>query len=424
MEWENVRIHTSRFRHYQENLLQDVLTRYGGAAVVLETSRTGVRDGPWPLTPLVARDLLNLTVKAFYKKPAEDLSRDQLDARDNFIDLYRDQTKEFADELNHPKQSAPRWNLPKFHELLDRFFFFASCEDHEYGVQRATSREKDPKVVHTESWDEDKIQVIVGNAERHFNLNEALSSLLHEMVHKYLESFTCMCKECSKNAGNTIGMAGDRHGPVFQALHRLILSAIRGWHKDLKSVDSIDCPGDAISRYAAHEARVAVSLLEDKDRKALFLREPKGQSRLLIGIIDKDLSEDRTVVVSENLMITQMKHETALKKREQTKRKAKSLEQDESGNDDEEEEEEEEEAEKPAAKKSKSNFKLDTADKADKNSTSSIKSTKPTDSAASKFDTATPANSEDESHSANDNKTDNSDKSATNVTNPDEEAAK
>ncbi|KAF6818182.1 hypothetical protein CSOJ01_02063 [Colletotrichum sojae] len=66
-----------------------------------------------------------------------------------------------------------------------------------------------------------------------------LETLVHEMVHAYINMFVCRGPQCDKNVLNTIGLTG--HGPVFLKLHALLIKQMRTWHPLLKDLNIRNC---------------------------------------------------------------------------------------------------------------------------------------------------------------------------------------
>ncbi|KAK6064676.1 hypothetical protein SCUP515_11647 [Seiridium cupressi] len=205
-----------------------------------------LRHGDWK-----ARDVLNFTVKAFWRRKDIDLSAGQRAARDDFIDTYHKQVQKFdsrkADE--DPVEPTDDASLTKYKEQLDKYFFFSTMPDYHLAVQAYTITD-DNEPCPRESWKDDLLIVPVGNTSTVFDLHEVLAILVHEMTHLYLKRTTCTCDDCARNQVNGTGIPGDCHGPIFQCLHRLIITEMRKWHDHFANFDSKDCPDNSVSQYS------------------------------------------------------------------------------------------------------------------------------------------------------------------------------
>jgi hypothetical protein len=257
------------------------------------------------------RDILNLTALSFYTREEDDLNPDQIAAKANFIRTYQKVQKTFADhDYDNPDGPVPQWELTSFKEYFDAFFFFGCFAPMRQHVKVA--RLKSSGLHPAEKFGEGRLVVPVRNSERIFNLNEVLALLLHEMVHAYFEHYSCKCDKCTAANANTIGMDGDRHGPFFRILHRLILSEIRRWHADLKALDAEDCPGSVISTYSTDRADEAWKKLTSEEQRGYGKRKPAVLTSVSIGV-DED---SNTVYVLPHFMGNQFKYESNRKARE------------------------------------------------------------------------------------------------------------
>lgn len=212
-----------------------------------------LRKGCWR-----ARDVLNFTVQAFYKRYEEDrLSDWQNDARAHFIDDYKKQWMDFDGRPLRDEPAVPTYSeiLDGFRILLDKYYFFGTLCDYRLDVHVYNTFNGDD-CVPGESWRDRKLYIPISNRKTVFDLHECIAILLHEMTHLYLQLTVCKCSDCSEGMLSNVGAPDDQHGPIFQMLHRLILSDLRSWHDQLAKFDDDDCPDKSISEYSleSHEA--------------------------------------------------------------------------------------------------------------------------------------------------------------------------
>lgn len=214
-----------------------------------------LRRGCWR-----AREILNLTAGAFYKRDDDRLSQSQKDARDAFVADYLAQWKDFNRRSLDDEHEQPTVDeaLDKFREYLDKYYFFGTMPDYRLAVHvyQAKDRSND-ECLPLESWKDNKLTIPISNRREVFDLDEVLAVLLHEMVHIYLQRTVCKCDECTEGALLSVGAPDDQHGPIFQMLHRLIVSDLRRWHGHLELFDAKDCEGKAVSHYTMECHEVA-----------------------------------------------------------------------------------------------------------------------------------------------------------------------
>ncbi|KAL3305216.1 hypothetical protein RB213_004002 [Colletotrichum asianum] len=62
------------------------------------------------------------------------------------------------------------------------------------------------------------------------SLQFAIRTLLHELLHAYIDVFICTCACCKKDIPNTRGFTG--HGKTFLRMNTLMMEELRSWHPD------------------------------------------------------------------------------------------------------------------------------------------------------------------------------------------------
>ncbi|ETS87802.1 hypothetical protein PFICI_01630 [Pestalotiopsis fici W106-1] len=212
-----------------------------------------LRKGCWR-----ARDVLNFTVQAFYKRNEDDrLSDTQEAARTQFIKDYRTQWVQFDGRELRDDPVEPTYNdiLDLYRQHLDKYYFFSTLSDYRLAVHACNTNSGDD-CLPIESWQERRLIIPTSNRKTVFDLHEVLAVLLHEMTHLYLQLTVCKCSDCNEGMLLGVGAADDQHGPIFQMLHRLILSDLRSWHDQLAKFDDDDCPEKSVSQYSleCHDA--------------------------------------------------------------------------------------------------------------------------------------------------------------------------
>ncbi|KAJ0167347.1 hypothetical protein CTA2_3094 [Colletotrichum tanaceti] len=72
-----------------------------------------------------------------------------------------------------------------------------------------------------------------------------VGTLVHEMVHSYLDLFVCVGPQCKRYLVNTTGLTG--HSRTFVKLYNFVLEEIWKWHPALETLDKDECvPGTSI----------------------------------------------------------------------------------------------------------------------------------------------------------------------------------
>ncbi|KAK2011373.1 hypothetical protein LZ32DRAFT_586769 [Colletotrichum eremochloae] len=83
---------------------------------------------------------------------------------------------------------------------------------------------------------------------RRLSFTTNVSTLIHEIVHVYLELFVCQGGQCRRNILNTLGVSG--HASTFIKLYALVLGEVWKWHPELGTLDKRDCmPGSSVVCY-------------------------------------------------------------------------------------------------------------------------------------------------------------------------------
>lgn len=220
------------------------------------------------------RDLLNNTV-AYFQLAEELLTKPQIAARDEFISLF--ENPETQRDLTTDDEDL----LARVAELVDDFFFFGSLtherpDDEIYGAKKyirtcIESIELCGKDVngYTETDDAGypfyKCVVIDehrsnddGDPNVPNTLPEAVSTMVHEMAHAYLEVFGCGMGKCYTNILNNVGASG--HGPIFQSLFASMILTIRDWSDELADfcINEVDPVGVDQHILECEDARIGL----------------------------------------------------------------------------------------------------------------------------------------------------------------------
>ncbi|KAI0898606.1 hypothetical protein F4806DRAFT_458959 [Annulohypoxylon nitens] len=203
------------------------------------------------------RDLLNYTVAAFHSRSDAELSKFQLQARKDFISLFKEQLIAYdGKRITAIMSESSKKDIKEFFQHLDDFFFFGrlwdNCEINSglniigpWGYGDASQCTKDGRSYV-------QIRIELGVHDGIYDLDTIVGTVIHEMVHAYIMLFVCDCNECDKDSLNTKGPPNDVHGPIFQMFYRLILTELRRWgacnnEDKLRTLDEPDCPGQSMS---------------------------------------------------------------------------------------------------------------------------------------------------------------------------------
>ncbi|KAI1402364.1 hypothetical protein F4819DRAFT_507610 [Hypoxylon fuscum] len=274
-----------------------------------------------------ARDLLNFTVMAFFKRNERDLSPRQNDAKDAFQVRYGG--RRLSAFGIKPREglslTAQKKDVQFFAEQLDKFFFFEALGPHIDIKSGSNVVGRDPLGIDERLEGETfscrmrnrefvRININIGpdSEGKIYKLDEIIGQLMHEMIHAYFLVFACNCEVCGKNAVNTVGIENDGHGPVFLMLHCLILNEIRRWHyhdNGLRDILKEDCPGITTSKSIRARAQKALAAMSSQER--MELNKPRGQnSRSLIIRLN---AESTKVIVKKSLRKKQLLREDILR---------------------------------------------------------------------------------------------------------------
>ncbi|XDG07051.1 hypothetical protein ABKA04_006666 [Annulohypoxylon sp. FPYF3050] len=269
-----------------------------------------------------ARDLLNYTVAAFHSRSDAELSKTQLQARKDFISLFKEQLTAYEGKKTTAIISeSSKKDIKEFFQHLDEFFFFGllwdNCEINSgLNVIEEDGYQPYGDAYHCKEDGRSYVQIRLELSVKDgiYNLDTILGTLTHEMVHAYILLFVCDCNKCDKDRLNTIGHPDDEHGPIFQMLYRLILSELRRWgacsgEDKLRTLDDKDCPEQKMSRRVRKNYK---STIDDLDRaeEGYYNSFRKQQNPLYLIRYSEDGKE---VVVEPRLKANQIKMENELR---------------------------------------------------------------------------------------------------------------
>ncbi|KAI1765293.1 hypothetical protein GGR53DRAFT_465483 [Hypoxylon sp. FL1150] len=281
-----------------------------------------------------ARELLNATVAAFYRRDRKDLSSRQTSARRAFLARFAERKGFYGSKPLNNNMITLAWDdVMYLAKQLDRYFFFHLVTDN---IQIRTGFDvvgKDPLKLQkriegsthpcsegNRSWTQINLNIGSKRSGKMYPLEDIVGQLMHEMTHAYLQIYVCNCWKCERDSLNTVGVEEDGHGPVFLMLHRLVLTEMREWHDELQYLLDGDCPGSFISQSAWYRAMTAMRTLSDEERRALNPVRANNFSHLLIRF---DTNSTK-VFVNPRLITRQLQREADLG----TKRKIKKVNED------------------------------------------------------------------------------------------------
>ncbi|KAI1653065.1 hypothetical protein F4813DRAFT_284887 [Daldinia decipiens] len=272
------------------------------------------------------REILNATIRAFYNRQDFELSPRQTAARENFCAKYVLQSPSYGRQLG-PREAYEYVDsdVKFWAQQLDDFFFFGllgryimiqtgfdvvgedplQLEERIDGETTMVANEEGGRYV--------RILLNTGRGNAIYDINDIIGQLMHEMVHAYLQIFSCDCLKCERALLNTTGIPGDEHGPIFLMLHRLILSEIRRWgntgDNDLAELLWEDCPELCISLNSNWRARMVIDSLTREERKQFSrVRKYESSARHLVRI-----THTGAVAVQPNIKHRQIQLENQLK---------------------------------------------------------------------------------------------------------------
>ncbi|KAI1486950.1 hypothetical protein F5X96DRAFT_187469 [Biscogniauxia mediterranea] len=249
-----------------------------------------------------SRDLLNLSVKSFYGREDKDLNASQQDSKRHFVNLYNDRRKggvygqkvSMRDKERYEKRCAR--DAKMFMDYIDGFFFFGCLRNRlelvvgfDVTSGKISSKERPQSEIHSCRVDERRfarINLDIGRRNEIFGLDAIIGNLMYEMIHAWFWSFACTEGRCRADVRNTMGFDG--HGPIYQMLHRLILSEMRRWDPALEPLLESDCPGETISRRVRKLDQEATDRVPEETRQNQFNRpRPSTFGRSFICITNR-----------------------------------------------------------------------------------------------------------------------------------------
>ncbi|KAI1637929.1 hypothetical protein F4809DRAFT_283655 [Biscogniauxia mediterranea] len=233
-----------------------------------------------------SRDLLNLSVKSFYGREDKDFNARQQDCKRRFVNLYNDRREGGAYGQKVSMRDKGRYerrcvrDAKLFMDYIDGFFFFGCLWNRlelvagfDVTSDKISSKERPQSEIHSCRVDERRfarINLDIGRRNEIFGLNAIIGNLMYEMIHAWFWSFACTGGRCRADVRNTMGFDG--HGPIYQMLHRLILSEMRRWDPALEPLLESDCPGETISRRVRKLDQEATDRVPEETRKNQFNR--------------------------------------------------------------------------------------------------------------------------------------------------------
>ncbi|KAI1499195.1 hypothetical protein F5X99DRAFT_391044 [Biscogniauxia marginata] len=240
------------------------------------------------------RDLLNFAVKGFHGRRADDLNARQQDCRKFFVNRFNDRRDAYGQKISDADREKYErrcsTDVKLFKDYLDGFFFFGRLKkivevtagfdvtDKVKGKktrlpsQFIRCQEDDRKFV--------RIKLNIGEKNQLYDLYTIIGNLMYEMTRAWFFSFSCVMdtyedetpNKCQNDIPNTMGF--DWHGPLYQMLHRLVLSEIRRWDGELEALLEDDCPGGLISKSIRQRDQQATEKLDDGERKRYNRKRP------------------------------------------------------------------------------------------------------------------------------------------------------
>ncbi|KAK1636192.1 hypothetical protein BDP81DRAFT_320456 [Colletotrichum phormii] len=282
-----------------------------------------------------ATPLLNLTWQNFY--PCE-LRPQQVAARLEFVQIFLeamaasnawgDLTPEELEEFEQTRCSDTKLDSLacklecSLHEMLlclDDFFFFGALKRHPHKPAHSNDETSKYSHVHlmtgfgilkgevadcfaesrprynSDRWFAEiclypKIgdPKIPGSEVERISFAENVASLIHEMVHAYIQMFVCQRPQCERNLLDTAGLSG--HGPIFMKLHTLIVETVRAWHTSLEYVDQNRCyPGTGFDLWSHITEHEAIEAYGKAGKLGRFLPLNADSPHTLIRIVKEEL---------------------------------------------------------------------------------------------------------------------------------------
>ncbi|KAI0473983.1 hypothetical protein GGR56DRAFT_649892 [Xylariaceae sp. FL0804] len=78
-------------------------------------------------------------------------------------------------------------------------------------------------------------------------LTELVLTLVHEMIHAYLQAYACVGSECGCASNALEAVGASHHGPVFQGLQHAVGASLAGWPESGGLLGLLD--GDSVRRF-------------------------------------------------------------------------------------------------------------------------------------------------------------------------------
>ncbi|KAI0890685.1 uncharacterized protein GGS22DRAFT_194603 [Annulohypoxylon maeteangense] len=243
------------------------------------------------------RDLLNYAVLSFHNRPDGKLSFQQLEARKDFVNRFKERKMKYGKDLRTgASQQSFQQDMTDLFSYLDKFFFIGLLRDNvslDSGIDLIRDgggclRGLSGKTRWcTKQHDKTLTRLSIGTNSKLYELPRIVYSLIHEMVHAYQYTFGCDCVRCERDVPNTGGLSHDGHGPIFVMLHRLVLTEIRRWgafsgEKELMMLGESDCPGRSMSWSARESARAAFENLDKRQKKLYHSLRSQINTKYLI----------------------------------------------------------------------------------------------------------------------------------------------
>ncbi|KAK1482299.1 hypothetical protein CABS01_13997 [Colletotrichum abscissum] len=126
------------------------------------------------------------------------------------------------------------------------------------------------------------------NRVNRISFEKNVASLIHEMVHAYLQMFVCRSPQCNRNLLNTTGLTG--HGPTFMKMFGLIMETVRTWHPSLEYVGQDRCDeGTCFDRVNHDHEQRAIEAYKKTGKHKGYLPLRSDSPKTLIRIVKEDL---------------------------------------------------------------------------------------------------------------------------------------
>ncbi|KAI1076168.1 hypothetical protein F5B20DRAFT_556986 [Whalleya microplaca] len=177
------------------------------------------------------QELLYCTVGSFFDVSVDGLSAIQLNAKREFLKVYKDHSRLYLAQLH---SMDLRHLLFRLMRQADEFFFFGSLSPRIVRLDIAGTVESINALGTASEEVENGFPLsritIATTRSSPVTLEVLIHTLLHEMVHAFLYSFICRQQTCEQSRLDAVGMD---HGPTFRALHFAIMKCMSQWHPGL-----------------------------------------------------------------------------------------------------------------------------------------------------------------------------------------------